>query len=175
MARQRWIASLCLLVAVAMGGCGRTNHNTVELRCSSSQPPWSTARVAIGPGPSGQTVIVVKYLSQKPIIFQVADKGTTYFSATELGAPNNAQSTSLYLDRTTSTLIETFRTSKLSRDVRLKRCDGKIDAKTCKMTLVKLVRGPALDIQDCDNPSPAECEGWRKGSGITSEVRLTCR
>lgn len=175
MAQQRWIASLTLLVALAIGGCGRSGRGTVELLCSSSQRPWLTARVAIGPEPSGQTVIVVRYPSQKPITFQVADKSSTYYSASELGVPKSAEPTSLYLDLTTSTLIETFRTSKLSRDVRLKRCDGKIDAKACRMALMKLVPGPAQDIQDCDNPSSGECEAWRKGSGITSEVRLTCR
>lgn len=174
---MRWgrMGSVCLFVAVVSAGCDRSDENIVVLPCRSSDTPALIAQIAIGPAPNHKTAIVVRYPSMKPVTFQVVDESPTYYSAVETGVPSNEQSASLYFDRTSAIVIETFRTSNASRDVRLQRCDRKIDANTCKTELARLVQGPARDLEDCDNPSAAECESWRLGSSITSEVRLFCR
>lgn len=177
MTRPDRIRGLCLLVVVAVAGagCGRSDKKGVALQCHSSDNPPLTAQVDIGSAESHQTVIVVRYPSTKPITFQVVDETSTYYSAIEVEVVSNKPAASLYFDRTSGSMIETFRTSDASREVRIKRCDGKIDAPTCKAQLAELVQGPARDLQDCDNPSAAECENWRKGSHLTSEVHLFCR
>lgn len=174
MIRRGWIGTTCIVVIFAAAGCDRDGHNMAMLRCQSSDIPPVTAHIAIRPTPGGSTTIVVTYPSLKPLTFRVEDEAPSYYSALEISATADAQGASLYFDRINRIAIETFRTSTASRNIRLERCDGKISAAICKVRLAKRVESPVRDIQDCDDPSKVECESWRLGSTVTSEVHLSC-
>ena len=174
MAAQGRMFGVSLALALCCAGCGQSDRAVTVLECRSADASPITAQVTINKAANHQIAIIVKYPSTKPVSFQVMGESPAYYSATETDTANSDQPASLYYDVTSGTVVETFPTSTASREVRLKRCEGKIDAKACKAALASLVQGPARDLEDCDNPAPAECESWRMGSRITSEIRLSC-
>ena len=160
--------------SLVLSGCGQEQQKVQSFLCRSSGTPTLLAHLVVKRSGENQAMIVVKYDQGPVATFRVMEETSAYYSAIEAGSTDAESPASLYFSRGKATVVETFRSSDASRKIRLKRCDGQIDAGQCTAALTKIVRGPGLDLDDCTNPSAAECESWRLGSLITSETQLSC-